>query len=132
MGTGADTGATPAPAASIAGLVAVAVDSTDPPALAAFWQRLLGGRTIDDANGAGSGDTLLSGGLVEVIFMRVPSPKAGKNRLHLDLRAADLAAAVAAALEAGATRADDVYVGPRWQVLRDPEGNEFCILPPKP
>jgi catechol 2,3-dioxygenase-like lactoylglutathione lyase family enzyme len=133
MGTEADTGGTaPDPATGIAGLAAVAVDSADPPALAAFWQRLLGGRTVDDANGPGSGDTMLSGGLVEVIFMQVPEPKAGKNRLHLDLRAADLDTAVAFALQAGATRADDVYVGPRWQVLRDPEGNEFCVLPPKP
>jgi catechol 2,3-dioxygenase-like lactoylglutathione lyase family enzyme len=116
-----------APTNGIAGLAAVAVDCSDPPALAAFWQRLLGGRAEDDADG----DTMLTGGLVDVIFMRVLEPKTTKNRLHLDLRAADLDAAVAFAVEAGATKADDVYRGPRWQVLRDPEGNEFCILPPK-
>ena len=27
--------------------------------------------------------------------------------------------------------ADDVYDGGSWQVLRDPEGNEFCILKPR-
>jgi hypothetical protein len=34
-------------------------------------------------------------------------------------------------LAIGATRADDVYDGGRWQVLRDPEGNEFCLLRPR-
>jgi catechol 2,3-dioxygenase-like lactoylglutathione lyase family enzyme len=111
----------------IAGLAAVAVDSVDPPALAAFWQRLLGGEAHDDLDGA----VMLRGGLVDVIFMPVPEPTPGKNRVHLDLRAVDREAAVAFAVAAGATRADDVYVGPRWQVLRDPEGNEFCILPPR-
>lgn len=112
----------------IAGLAAVAVDSTDPHALATFWQQLLGGQVVDDADG----NTMLSGGLAAVIFMRVAEPKTGKNRVHLDLRAADHGEAVDFALRAGATRADDVYVGPRWQVLRDPEGNEFCILHPRP
>ena len=62
--------------------------------------------------------------------MAVPEPKRVKNRLHLDLRATDFPAAVDAALALGAQRADDIYRGPRWQVLRDPEGNEFCILAP--
>jgi predicted enzyme related to lactoylglutathione lyase len=43
--------------------------------------------------------------------------------------ATDVAAATSEALALGATLADDVYAGGRWQVLRDPEGNEFCLLP---
>ena len=43
----------------------------------------------------------------------------------------DVAAATSEALALGATLADDVYDGGRWQVLRDPEGNEFCLLPPE-
>ncbi len=112
----------------IAGLAAVAVDAADPVALAGFWRQLLGGETEAAPDGA----VMLSGGLVEVIFMRVAEPKNGKNRLHLDLRSDDHAGAVAFARQIGATPADDVYVGPRWTVLRDPEGNEFCILPPRP
>jgi hypothetical protein len=64
-------------------------------------------------------------------FLPVPEPKTGKNRLHLDLRSRDLATAIEQALALGATRADDVYAGGRWQVLRDPEGNEFCLLRPR-
>jgi hypothetical protein len=32
------------------------------------------------------------------------------------------------ALELGATRADDVCVSELFTVLRDPAGNEFCVL----
>jgi predicted enzyme related to lactoylglutathione lyase len=63
-------------------------------------------------------------------FLRVPELKSVKNRLHLDVAVTDLEAATARALELGASTADDVYDGGRWQVLRDPEGNEFCLLPP--
>ena len=76
------------------------------------------------------GDVSLRGDNVRLLFLAVPEPKGAKNRLHLDLRSTDFETAVDAVLALGATRADDVYRGPRWQVLRDPEGNEFCILPP--
>jgi hypothetical protein len=116
------------PAAGIEGIVALAVDCADPPMLAAFWQRLLGGDVEEDDDG----DASLRGAAVTLDFLRVPEAKSVKNRLHLDLRANDLDTAVEAALAAGATRADDVYDGGRWQVLRDPEDNEFCILRPQP
>lgn len=110
----------------ITGLAAVAVDCADPPVLAAFWQRLLGGEVaVDD-----DGDVELVGGPVAIYFLRVPEPKTVKNRLHLDVRSLDFDAAVSFALDAGAIPADDVYDGGRWRVLRDPEGNEFCILRP--
>jgi Glyoxalase-like domain len=54
------------------------------------------------------------------------------SRLHLDPRSSDLAEATTQAPALGATRAGDVYDQGRWQVLRDPEGNEFCILRPRP
>lgn len=104
----------------------VCVDSSDPSALAAWWQRVVGGKVdVDD-----DGDVSLRGDSVRLLFLAVPEPKGAKNRLHLDLRSTDFETAVDAVLALGATRADDVYRGPRWQVLRDPEGNEFCILRP--
>ena len=51
----------------------------------------------------------------------------GLRMVYVD--ATDVAAATSEALALGATLADDVYAGGRWQVLRDPEGNEFCLLP---
>jgi hypothetical protein len=109
------------------GIECVCVDSEDPPALAAWWQRLVGGEMHIDADG----DVALRTGGVRLLFLAVPDTKRGKNRLHVDLRATNFESAVETALALGAARADDVYDGPRWQVLRDPEGNEFCILRPR-
>jgi Glyoxalase-like domain len=75
-----------------------------------------------------------------IFFQRVPEPKTVKNRLHLDLnvgggRAAPLEArrervnAEARRLRGlGATevRATEQR-GEFWIVMRDPEGNEFCL-----
>jgi hypothetical protein len=110
-------------------LAVVAVDCADPPALAAFWAVLLGGTVEPDPDGDA---TVRAPGGVTIDFLRVPEGKSGKNRLHFDLRSASFDDAVEAALRLGATRADDVYDGGSWQVLRDPEGNEFCILRPPP
>ncbi len=111
---------------AITGIAALAIDCADPPQLAAFWHRLLGGEVaVDD-----DGDAELRGPDVRLDFLRVPDRKATKNRLHLDLGSRDYGNAIEFALAAGATLADDVYDGGGWQVLRDPEGNEFCILRP--
>ena len=116
-------------APAVVGVAALAVDCADPSALARWWGRLLGGAVEVDADGDATLRT--PDGLV-IDFLRVPEPKVAKNRLHLDLRSSDLARATEQALALGATRADDVYAGGRWQVLRDPEGNEFCLLRPRP
>ena len=110
------------------GLAALAIDvAGDPPELARWWQRLIGGEVDVDADGDASLETP---GFPRLDFLKVPEAKTIKNRLHLDLMAEDFDAAVAAALDLGATRADDVFDHEAWQVLRDPEGNEFCILRP--
>ncbi|SFN83685.1 hypothetical protein SAMN05216219_2297 [Mycetocola miduiensis] len=114
---------------SISGVAALAFDCADPPALAKFWQKLLGGKVILDKSG--DAELQRSGSNVRFDFLKVPEAKAGKNRLHLDLRSRVYDAAIADALSFGATLADDIYDGDDWQVLRDPEGNEFCILRPR-
>ncbi len=110
----------------ITGIAAVAFDCHDPLALARFWQRLLGGEVEADEEGF----VELRNASVRLDFGLVPEGKQVKNRLHLDLRTDDFEAAVRHALEVGASTADDVYDGDRWKVLRDPEGNEFCLLRP--
>jgi hypothetical protein len=60
---------------------------------------------------------------------------AGKNRVHLDLAtgsAAHQAAEVDRLLGLGAVPADIGQRDVPWQVLADPEGNEFCVLEPQP
>jgi hypothetical protein len=116
-------------APAVTGIAALAVDCHDPAALANWWSRLLGGQVEVDEDGDA---TLRTPGGLAMDFVRVPEAKTVKNRLHLDLRSTDLAEATTQALALGATRADDVYAGGRWQVLRDLEGNEFCLLRPRP
>ena len=62
------------------------------------------------------------------LFVTVAEPKTAKNRMHLDVMAADPEAEVARLVELGATRvADTDEYGYRWTVMADPEGNEFCV-----
>jgi hypothetical protein len=115
-------------APAVVGIAALSVDCHDPPGLARWWSRLLGGSVeVDDDGDA----TLHTPGGLAIDFFRVPEAKTVKNRLHLDLRSTDLAEATEQAVALGATRADDIYDGGRWQVMRDPEGNEFCFLRPR-
>ena len=62
------------------------------------------------------------------MFIRVPEPKTAKNRMHVDLAAADREAEVARLVELGAKRVTDMDEwGYQWTVMQDPEGNEFCV-----
>lgn len=107
----------------------VQVDAADPEAQAAFWAAVLGttvrGRMGDPAH------YVTLEGAPRLVFQRVPEPKVVKNRLHLDLRVADIEAATAAVEALGATRfggGDIEEDGVRWRVMLDPEGNEFCLV----
>jgi len=66
----------------------------------------------------------------ELALQRVPEPKLGKNRMHIDLHVEDVDREVARLIALGATRRSGelVEVGFRWVVLGDPEGNEFCVV----
>jgi Glyoxalase-like domain len=75
-----------------------------------------------------------AGGGTSLYFMKVPEPKAGKNRLHLDLvTAGSMEAEVARLADAGAEvievrRDPGSLPNPDiWTVMRDLEGNEFCV-----
>ncbi len=109
------------------------IDTTDPAGLATFWESALGWRRTFEQDDqvvleppAGSPE---DGIAPDLLFLRVPEDKAGKNRLHLDLRPKDQAAEVARLEGLGARRVD---VGQKadvtWVVMADPAGNEFCVL----
>ena len=85
--------------------VQIAIDCSDPAALAAFWAQALdyevqgpppGFDSWDDALQAfgvppdqrNSRSAIVADGLPRVFFQRVPEAKAAKNRVHLDVRAA--------------------------------------------
>ena len=114
-------------------LLAVIVDCRDPRRQAEWWARALAyqvsQRNPDEflvSDPAGVGGPLY--------FMKVPEPKVGKNRLHLDLvTSGSMEAEVARLVETGAqlveVRQDPAsFDNPdTWTVMRDPEGNEFCV-----
>ncbi len=68
-------------------------------------------------------------GRLPIIFQQVPEAKAGKNRVHMDYEAADMAAEVGRLTRLGARAIAEHDLGPdtRWTVMADPEGNEFCV-----
>jgi predicted enzyme related to lactoylglutathione lyase len=114
-------------------LLVVVVDCRDPLRQAEFWAQALGyevsQRNPDEFQV--SDPTAVGGSLY---FMKVPEPKVGKNRLHLDMvTSGSMEAEVARLVEAGAelveVRQDPAsFDNPdTWTVLRDPEGNEFCV-----
>ncbi|MET9019126.1 VOC family protein [Actinopolymorpha sp. NPDC004070] len=113
----------------------VVVDAADPGRLAAFWEAALGWRRTHDSPGevaleppAGS---ICDAVAPDLLFVRVPDVRAGKNRLHLDLRPEDQAAEVTRLESLGASRADvGQTADASWVVMTDPEGNEFCVLRP--
>ncbi len=138
--------------------VQVAIDCADPAALAPFWAAVLGYQLQPPPAGFDTWPAYLASiGIPEerwnsassvvdpagvrprLYFQRVPEAKAGKNRLHLDLKVTDLktaederrvrlAAEVVRLVGLGATRVGEVAEnGEYWIVMQDPEGNEFCI-----
>lgn len=106
-------------------IASVVVDSREPAELARWWHGLLGGELVHDDEG--DVVTLRAPGLA-LDFVRNGDLRAVKNRLHVDLDTDDYRAGVQRALDHGARPAPDVYDGPGFTVLRDPEGNEFCVL----
>ena len=134
----------------------IAIDCADPAALAAFWSGALPGYQLQPPPpGFDSWPAFLAAQHVpeeewnsrsalvgdgpRLFFQRVPEPKTGKNRVHLDLHAgggpavpvdeqrANVRAAVERLTALGATFVEErEEMGVVWAVMADPEGNEFC------
>jgi predicted enzyme related to lactoylglutathione lyase len=116
---------------------AVTVDCNEPRRVAEFWAALFDTAVIEagpDRPGwlrlqpLGSDGPFLS-------FQPVDEPRVGKVRMHLDVLVDDPAAAADWVLELGGadTGVREELPRGRIAVMRDPEGNEFCLLaPPAP
>ena len=107
----------------------VVVDCAEPARLVRFWADVLGGEPVGRSDAWHYVDPP---GWTRLAFQRVPERKQVKNRLHLDVLVRDLAAATEAAEALGATRVGEVVTDTAgsFQVLLDPEGNEWCVVPP--
>lgn len=128
---------------------AIVVDCRDASALARFWAEALGWSVApyDDAELA----RLSARGIASpqddptvmveppdrtelpvLFFVEVPEPKLVKNRVHLDVQAEEDLEADVARLESLGARVRNWAEndGGTWCVMLDPEGNEFCVMPP--
>jgi hypothetical protein len=110
--------------------VTLCVDANDPSALARFWAGVLDREIADD------GLTLLPSDDIgfTIQFQSTRELKTGPNQMHLHLTSTSLEdqqLTVAKVLGLGGRhlavgqRPDEGHV-----VLADPEGNEFCVIPP--
>lgn len=107
----------------------IVFDCDRPAALVRFWSGLLGGDPVDRHEGW---CWVEPPGFPRLAFQAVPEPRVAKNRVHVDVEVdpADLDAAIAKAVGLGATRIGEVVADHEgsYQVMTDPEGNEFCFV----
>lgn len=83
--------------------IGVTFDCANPILLGSFWARALG--YTEEGSDDGYAAIVDPQGLQpRILFMKVPEPKVVKNRVHLDLHVADMAAEVKRLLGLGATR----------------------------
>ena len=112
-------------------LYELVVDCADPRALAAWWGEVFGVEASEETFEGESWFSIprLPGTSFDgMSFAAVPEPKTAKNRVHWDVTGS-----AAALLHAGARMlrpaAQDPEADRPWDVLADPEGNEFCVFP---
>jgi hypothetical protein len=109
--------------------VELVLDCAEPETLAMFWREALDYREYyTDAKLA---VLVPKNGIASpLLLQRVPEPKAGKNRMHLDIVVDDIEAEVDRLQALGAHRIDEgvqSFEGTRWVRMSDPEQNEFCV-----
>jgi predicted enzyme related to lactoylglutathione lyase len=112
-------------------VLAISFDAHHAAELAQFWAQALhrsvnDGATEDFASIAADTDRALGAVLM---FHKVPEGKTVKNRVHLDLHAADVLAEADRLISLGAQQIRSLGENDnRWISLRDPEGNEFDLV----
>jgi catechol 2,3-dioxygenase-like lactoylglutathione lyase family enzyme len=113
-------------------LFAVVIDAVDHIALARWWASALRVPVAGEEPHEAWIDLERS---PQLVFVPVAEPKVGKNRIHLDLATSsmvDYVGLVARLIDKGARHVDVGQTRGGWVVLADPEGNELCVLEPRP
>lgn len=107
----------------------VTIDCNDLEGMTAFWGGVAGFSPIaGDETFALLADDEHPGRL-KLFMQKVPEPRVGKNRLHLDLYVEDSEAAMAEVERLGGRRVGEHARGEiTWVIANDPEGNEFCLV----
>ena len=113
---------------AVFGLQEVVIDCADPGALAVFWAATFSTEpVVRSADWAYIESPTTR---VRIAFQKVPEPKRVKNRLHLDIDVDDIAQEQARLELLGASAIGTIVsdeMGP-FQMMTDPEGNEFCLV----
>jgi catechol 2,3-dioxygenase-like lactoylglutathione lyase family enzyme len=115
-------------------ITCVTFDAADPGTVAQFWAAALGWKATVAGDGSGALCARPGVDALYLEFVRVPEAKRVKNRVHLGTAvdgppgALDAEVARLEALGAALLYEEDLGMpGERNVVLRDPEGNEFCL-----
>lgn len=115
----------------------IVVDAAEPTSLARWWSEVLGWAAAptefpdEQVLRVPGADPRVPA----LLFAAGPDPKRQKNRVHVDLSsrsAEEQVVTVERLVAAGASRVDIGQHGTPWVVLADPEGNELCVLEPRP
>ncbi len=112
----------------------VVIDALDLPALAQFWSAALGWPVLSSREREVVIGPSLDAPIGVCLMPAGETRKTVKNRVHLDLTTTDgdRDSEIERLIGLGASRVD-VGQGDEvsWDVLADPEGNEFCVVRPK-
>lgn len=116
----------------------IVFDCDKPAKLASFWAGLLDGYAIRAYDGAEIArlaalgltpetdpTVMVDGPGPSICFQNVDGRRYDNNRVHFDIEIADRPGTVEKLREAGA---ETVRVLPTYTVMRDPEGNQFCLV----
>lgn len=110
-------------------LYEVVMQCLDHASQSAWWQSTIGGDRVIDERGFSYLEDIPNMPFEALSFVPVTEPKVVKNRVHLDLTTSgDLNDTSAQLVATGAQllrQSDDEIA---WDVLADPEGNEFCLF----
>jgi catechol 2,3-dioxygenase-like lactoylglutathione lyase family enzyme len=119
----------------IGSLSGIALECTDPAALAAFYTELTGWPVVYASPDWCSIGTSRDADL-HLSFQRAPDHRppvwpdpASSMQFHLHLRVSDLDTAEAAALSLGASKPAEQPNPTGHRVLLDPAGHPFCLVP---
>jgi predicted enzyme related to lactoylglutathione lyase len=115
---------------AVARFLYITIDARDAERIADFWAAVLDTEREEELD---DGRFLVLRGrddLPALCVQRVPEPKQGKVRIHLDLGAPDLAEATTRIQALGGSwdGEDRILDGVEWRTFADPEGHEFDIL----
>jgi predicted enzyme related to lactoylglutathione lyase len=116
--------------AAVARFLFITIDAQDAERVADFWAAVLDTERDEELDDGRFLVLKSRDDLPAVCIQRVPEPKRGKVRIHLDLGAVDLASATTRVEELGGTWDGDERVldGIEWRTFADPAGHEFDII----